>query len=206
MKLSKDALFSIGILLDMEELLNFCNSNDDINNLLCLKDDIWLYKIKENFPKVPDMEILKKYKGDRNWKEYYIQDLNIILNMNLDRVLHYSSSNGRLDLAIFSVGLGADPVTPIAAGLNSLDIASLNEHLNILEYFLNSVNIQNIDIANSMIFSSGEGLLEPVRYMAEYLSEHESNPQNLRKWFSRAYRNATYNNQENIMEYLKNFL
>ena len=48
--LNTDELFSIAINLDLLDLLNFCNSSKRINELVCKKDAIWLYKINKDFP------------------------------------------------------------------------------------------------------------------------------------------------------------
>ena len=44
-KLSKDALFSIAIELNLPDLLR---SSSRINNLICKRNDIWNYKLKNN--------------------------------------------------------------------------------------------------------------------------------------------------------------
>ena len=49
-RLSKDDLFTIAINLEVGDLLNFCESSDRINKLICEKDNIWLYHIKKRFP------------------------------------------------------------------------------------------------------------------------------------------------------------
>ena len=46
-KLTKDELFSIAILLDLPDLLNFCKSDERIDKLVCKKNDIWFHKLKE---------------------------------------------------------------------------------------------------------------------------------------------------------------
>ncbi len=39
--LSKDNIFNIGINLDLKDLLNYCKTSKHINNILCLRDNIW---------------------------------------------------------------------------------------------------------------------------------------------------------------------
>ena len=48
--LNIDELFSIAIKLDLPDLLNFSRINKRINELVCKKDVIWLYKINKYFP------------------------------------------------------------------------------------------------------------------------------------------------------------
>lgn len=49
-ELTSDELFSIAMLLDYYDLLNFCNSSKRINNIICKKDLIWKYRLSQDFP------------------------------------------------------------------------------------------------------------------------------------------------------------
>jgi len=216
-RLSKDEWFSIGILLDIDELLILCDSNPDIDKNLCQKDAIWLYKIKQNFSgsfttetlTETIIEILKQYKGDRSWRQYYTEDLDRILIMNPTQVLYSSSLNGRLDLVILAIGLGADPGGDNNNLLNTLDAASLNGHLHIVEYLL-SLNIYpSGEIADSMILSSNEGILDSVKYLAEYLIKQEPrDPRDpsLLTWFTRASISSAHNNHKSVTDYLRTLI
>ena len=48
-ELSRDALFSIAVMLDLPDLLSFCKSSDRINDLICKKKDIWYRKLRDDF-------------------------------------------------------------------------------------------------------------------------------------------------------------
>ena len=48
-KLTKDELFSLAINLDLPDILKLCSSNKKIDQRLCLRDNIWINKLKE-FP------------------------------------------------------------------------------------------------------------------------------------------------------------
>jgi hypothetical protein len=48
--LSKDVLFNIATMLDLDNLLSFCSSSDRINNLVCKDKNIWNYKLMKEFP------------------------------------------------------------------------------------------------------------------------------------------------------------
>lgn len=50
-KLSRDELYSIGLRLDLPELLNFCESYKKVNELFCKKSSIWKIKIEKDFPR-----------------------------------------------------------------------------------------------------------------------------------------------------------
>ena len=55
--LTKDELFSIAIRLDLSDLVAFCNTSKKINNLIFLRNDVWLYKLKTEFPEYSNFEI-----------------------------------------------------------------------------------------------------------------------------------------------------
>lgn len=48
--LPKDVLFSIAIDLDLEDLLNFCNSHPKIKDKVCKNKDIWIRKLIKEYP------------------------------------------------------------------------------------------------------------------------------------------------------------
>ena len=48
-KLEKDQLFLLALELDLPELISFCQTNKRINNLICKRNDIWLYKLNKEF-------------------------------------------------------------------------------------------------------------------------------------------------------------
>ena len=59
--LNRDELFKIAVLLDLPDLLSFCNSSFRINNLICKRKDIWLYKLRNEFPNFE--KFLKNHKS-----------------------------------------------------------------------------------------------------------------------------------------------
>lgn len=48
--LNNDEIFSIAMRLDLIGLLDFCNSSKRVNEVVCKKDHIWEYRIKQDFP------------------------------------------------------------------------------------------------------------------------------------------------------------
>jgi len=48
--LTKDALFHIATMLDLDNLLSLCSSNSRFNILICQQNAIWLYKLNNEFP------------------------------------------------------------------------------------------------------------------------------------------------------------
>ena len=62
-KLSKDALFSIAIMLDLPDLLRFCDSNERVDELICQRNEIWYNKLVNEFPNWKEFNIEKDMKG-----------------------------------------------------------------------------------------------------------------------------------------------
>jgi len=48
--LNKDVLFNIATMLDLDNLLSFCNSDQRINRLVCQGEAIWNFKLMKEFP------------------------------------------------------------------------------------------------------------------------------------------------------------
>ena len=54
-ELPKDALFSLGLQLNLPDLLNFCSSHPRIDRLVCQQNDIWNVKLNREFPNYNSM-------------------------------------------------------------------------------------------------------------------------------------------------------
>src|SRR6266496_3789674 len=77
-------------------------------NKICNDQDFWFQRILIKFPYLSS-EIIKKYKGNKTWSQYYIDDLRKINNENADIYLkHGSFLNERLDYVIISLKKGAN--------------------------------------------------------------------------------------------------
>ena len=48
--LTKDVLFNIATMLDLDDLSNFCSSDSRINRLICQDKNIWNFKLMKEFP------------------------------------------------------------------------------------------------------------------------------------------------------------
>jgi len=77
--------------LDDKSLVNFCQTNKKADEY-CNDQTFWMNRILTIFPYL-DLDLLRKYKGDRSWSEYYIFDLrkmpdykNAIANNRLDHI------------------------------------------------------------------------------------------------------------------------
>ena len=64
-KLNKDELFTLAMQLDLQSLLSFCLCSKYIQKNLYLRDEIWIYKLKKDFPDY------KKLKVEKSFKEIY---------------------------------------------------------------------------------------------------------------------------------------
>ena len=61
-KLNKDELFTLALHLDLPSLLSFCSSNKYVHTSVCKRDDIWIYKLKKDFPDYKNLKIEKSFK------------------------------------------------------------------------------------------------------------------------------------------------
>ena len=65
-KLNRDELFTLCIHLDLSSLFNFSLSNKYIYKHVCLRNEIWIYHLKKDFPSFKILKVLEKF------IEYYI--------------------------------------------------------------------------------------------------------------------------------------
>jgi hypothetical protein len=122
-KLTKDALFLIAIELDLPSLLNFCASNSRINKLVCQRDDIWLYKLKAEYP---DYKILNLHKTP---KEIYTLFYSLT---KLKKTLHITNN-------IFDIYQMKNLI------LHNLNISDLPKEIGLLS------NLQKLDLSHNKI-------------------------------------------------------
>jgi len=159
--LSRDALFAIAINLELEELLRFCKASKHANELVCRQNDIWLYNIKQNFPTL-DTFVMNKYRGNRSWKQYYIQDLYPTLKEDPNNLLLKSSKSGRLDLVIVALDLGANDID------DAFRYSSENGHLDVVKLLIDYGADIQADDNKTVIYSSGNGHLDVVKLLIDY--------------------------------------
>ena len=117
--------------LEDKDLVSVCQTNTKANQI-CNDQTFWMKRIFMKFPWV-GQDVLRKYKGDRSWSEYYIKDLRKINLSNAQDYLEDGAKEGRLDHVIISIGLGAD----IHANDDwSLRVASENGRLEVVKYLV----------------------------------------------------------------------
>ena len=161
-RLPKDDLFNIAVNLNLEDLLSLCKTLKHINNNLCRRDDIWLHKIKKSFPTLEPV-IMNKYRGDRSWKQYYIQDLYPTLQQDPNSVLINSSKDGRSDLVAAALDLSTngsykiDDVFIWASNYGHLDVVKL-----LIDYYGADVRANKNEAVRNAIY---RGDLDMVKYL-----------------------------------------
>ena len=83
---NKNLDFKILNQLDDKDLVNLCQTNHQANEL-CDDQTFWLNRILIRFPYL-DLNILKQYKQERSWSQYYIEDLRTV-NENSKRLYFF---------------------------------------------------------------------------------------------------------------------
>ena len=172
----RDLDFKILNKLDDNDLVNVCKTNKQANNL-CDDQGFWLQRIMIKFPYL-GIDVLKKYKQNRSWSQYYIEDLRTITPSNANTKLITASKSGRLDQVIIAVNNGADIH---ARNDESLRYASIHGHLDAVKYLIS----QGADIHArdnySLRMASVSGYLDVVKYLVEQGADiHALNDYSLR--------------------------
>ena len=105
---NKDVDFKILGELEDKDLIKMCNINKEAMQLCNNNQNFWLNRILIKFPYLK-LDVLKKYKNDRLWSEYYINDLRKINNStDVNKTLWNGSRKGRLDHVMIAINNGAD--------------------------------------------------------------------------------------------------
>lgn len=55
-----------------QQIVNLCLTSTRLNEIICQYDLFWLNQIQKDFPYLT-MEEITKYKGDRKWRDYYVE-------------------------------------------------------------------------------------------------------------------------------------
>ena len=90
-------MFLIARELDYDDVLSFCASNKKINELICLDNEIWIYKLNKDF----GFQYKNLLSENRNPRDYYAilrtKPVNITLDSN--RSLYINSTESILEMA-----------------------------------------------------------------------------------------------------------
>ena len=158
----KDLDLLILIQLDDQNLVNVCKTNTTINEL-CNDQNFWLQRIMKMFPYL-DLYILKKYKQDRDWSQYYIDDLRTINKTNAIYKLYNGAKNGYLDMVIIAVNKGADVTSDNYYALRN---ASAYGHLEVVKYLVKNGPKLSDNYTDSVILAIENGHLNILKYLVE---------------------------------------
>ena len=160
---NKNLDFKIFNKLDDKDLVNLCQTNRHANEL-CNNQVFWLNRILNRFPYL-GIDILKKYKQERSWLQYYIKDLRQITPTNAQDKLEICSRIGRLDLVIIAVNKGADIRV---YNDYAVRMASYNGHLEVVKYLVSQGADIRADNDYAVIWTSENGHLEVVKYLVSH--------------------------------------
>ena len=161
----KNLDFKILNQLDDKDLVKFCQTNRQANEL-CNDQTFWLNRILNRFPYL-DLNILKQYKQERSWSQYYIKELRQVTPINAQDKFETWSGNGRLDLVIIAVNKGADIRSNNDAAVRW---ASARGHLDVVKYLVSQgsdIRAPGSDGINDSAVRSASynGHLEVVKYL-----------------------------------------
>ena len=159
------------------DLVNVCQTNHQANEL-CNDQKFWLNRIMITFPYL-DLDLLKQYKGDRSWSQYYIKDLRQIKPNNTETYLRHGTLKGRLDQVTIAVNKGGDihldEDTPIT-------FASEKGHLDIVKYLVGLGADINTENNSPVRFASYYGHLDVVKYLVEQGADIRADNDYAIKW------------------------
>ena len=222
---NKNLDFTILNKLEDKDLVKVCQTNSQANEL-CNDQTFWFNRILNRFPYL-SLDILKQYKGQRDWSEYYIKDLRQVTPTIGRNRLGIWARKGRLDLVIIAVNKGAD----ISRHNNfAIKFASYNGHLEVVKYLVeNGANIRaendyairlasqngHLDVVKYLVLqgadirsdndsafrgASSYGHLEVVKYLVGLGADIRApGPEGLNNW---AVKRANSNGHQEVVEYL----
>ena len=131
--LPSDIYYKILNNLEDKDLVMACQTNQKYNEI-CNDQTFWLNRIVTKYPMIPT-EILREFKGNRTWSDYYIYDLRKINPRQANRTLVRAAKEGRLDLVILALALGADIHTMNDKPLRD---AASRGNFEVVEYLINN--------------------------------------------------------------------
>jgi len=176
---NKDVEFDVLNRLDDESLVAYCQVNHAANNV-CNDDRYWKSRVESRINS-PYVDLLK-FKGNRKWHEYYIQDLSSIAMSRLNSFR--AGREGRLDQVILY--LSDKNIVPYSVDLdyndldddyyvtynvirNVIEYASEYGHVDLVNYLLSLKVIDPRFLSQpSLVFAAKNGHLEIVKLLDNY--------------------------------------
>ncbi len=154
---NKDVDMKILNELEDIDLVNACRVNKQADEI-CNNQVFWMNRVFQRFSYVPG-DVLRKYKGNRSWSEYYIKDL-----IKVKDDLFRATIQWRPDHIYIAIANGAD--INIEYGY-PLSIAAGNDQLYLVEYMLNNgANFYTND-GSPLTTAADNGHLNIVKYLIE---------------------------------------
>ncbi len=175
--------------LEDKDLVKACQVNKQADEI-CNDQVFWMNRVFNKFDNYVGGDVLRKYKGDRSWSEYYIHDLRKINKSNANKYLlgeaaklgdvklvnHFikqgannwdsgmigSARGGHKDLVEYFIEKRT------GAWVSSLMEASAEGHKNIVEYLINNDPYEEIhddDLNDAMVYAHVNGYKKLVRYL-----------------------------------------
>ena len=153
--------------LEDKDLVNVCQTNRYSRNL-CNNQLFWMNRVLRKFR--VDINLLKKYKGDRSWADYYIKDLRKIRPLNGDSLAEQmfveDAAKGRLDRIMIRLKISGD--------LSHDDIldeafveASMNNRMDTAKFLLQKGADIDAWQGDALISSAEHGHLDMVKFLVE---------------------------------------
>ncbi len=146
--------------LEDKDLVNVCQTNKKAYTL-CNDQVFWMNRVFNRFGYVGG-DVLRKYKKDQRWSEYYIQDLRKINNSNAWGYLMAGSDDGRLDYVMIALKNGAD-IHKVSD--YTLRWASERGHLDVVKYLVSQGADIHAGTDYALRFASERGHLDVVKYL-----------------------------------------
>ncbi len=146
--------------LDDKDIVNVCQTNKKAYSL-CNDQVFWMNRVFQKFGYVGG-NVLRKYKKDRSWSEYYIQDLRKINKDNAQEYLNYGSLFGRFDYVIIAL---KNDINIHGDTDFSLRFASNNGHLEIVKYLVSQGADIHARTDYALKASTENGHLDVVKYL-----------------------------------------
>ena len=157
---NKNLDFKILNELNDVDLVKVCQTNRQANEL-CNNQTFWLNRIRLKFPYL-GIDVLRRYKGDRNWSQYYIEYLRQVTPTNAQYKLKEGARNGRLDLVIIAVNKGVDVRADIESAVKW---AIQFGHLEVVKYLVGLGADIRANNDEAVRLASYYGHLEVVKYL-----------------------------------------
>ena len=162
--------------LEDKDLVNVCQTNKNANSI-CNDQVFWMNRVFNRFSYVGG-DVLRKYKGDRSWSEYYIQDLRKINKDNTDEYLQEAAKNNRLDHVMIALEKGANIHM---SHDQALRYSSNGGYLDVVKFLVKKgANIHAVE-DYALRSASSYGHLDTVKYLVEFGADiHARNNQALK--------------------------